>query len=221
MDIKKVSSISLDELMDQQEEQEEAREEDFPESSTSDNPYQTKKADRFFLPVLHLNKEDFWGSKPISERKHFTGDVAVKTCLSNCCGYEGLKSACCTLDPWDLEHILGPIDEKWIVKILSFFRKKGMFLTRSDIVIDYEEGRVIGRTHFNGHAIFEQKTSYPMLRIQVNGPRWVCKFLNPHNGKCNIYESRPSMCRDYLCQYVKTNFLVKTKKNPNQWKKLR
>jgi len=80
---------------------------------------------------------------------------------------------------------------------------------------------LIGVNHFNGHKIFEQKTSYPMMRIQVFGPRWACKFLNVNSGMCTIYDKRPDMCRDYLCQYVKSNFLVRTKTKPNTYQNVR
>lgn len=216
MFIKKTTSISMDELMEQNE-----LEQPTKSVELENSPYVTKKVEKYFLPVLHLNREEAWEPKPMKERSYFTDEVAMKTCLSNCCGYEGLKSACCTLDPDDLEHILGPIDERWIKKTLLYFKRKGMSLEREDIVIDYEEGKLIGQTHFNGHKIFEQKTSYPMLRIQVYGPRWGCKFLNPKTGMCTIYHIRPDMCRNYLCQYVKTNFLVRTRQKPNTYQNIR
>lgn len=180
-----------------------------------------ERVDKYYLPVLHLNKPEHWESLPLSERRHFTDHVAAETCLHNCCGYPGLKSACCTLDPDDLEHILGPVDEAWVKKMVAWMKKHGHPLaTRADVVIDFEEGKVIGATHFNGHRIFESPESYPMIRIQVSGPRYVCKFLNPASGKCMIYERRPEMCRNYYCGYVQTHFLVRTKAAPNTYLKV-
>ena len=179
-----------------------------------------KKRDKFYLPVLYINDPTQWESKPLSERQHFTSDIAKKTCLGNCCGVEGLRAGCCQLDPEDLEHVLGPVDEDWIKKTIKWFRKKGINVTRHDIVIDYEEGKLIGRAFFNDHAVFKSPDSYPILRIQANGLRFSCKFLNVHNGMCTIYEQRPNMCRDYLCSYVKANFLVKTHNHPNTYKKV-
>lgn len=176
-----------------------------------------RKENKFYLPVLKINHMDMWPPKPRSEREHFTDSVAKETCLSKCCGVPGLKSACCRMDPEDLEHVLGPLDEAWIGKIIKWFKKKGMTLTRHDVVIDHEEGQIIGRNLFNAHPIFEDPKSYPILRFQVDGPRFACKFLNNQTGMCNIYEARPDMCRTYLCGYVKSNFLVKTKENDNKW----
>lgn len=144
----------------------------------------------------------------------------METCLGNCCGIPGTKSMCCRLSPSQLEHVLGPLDDKWIKKITEWFKKRGINVTRQDIVIDHEEGVLIGRNFFNGHEIFERKETYPIMRMQVEGPHFACKFLNNMNGMCNIYEQRPDMCRSYLCGHVKSNFLVKTKDKPNTWRKI-
>lgn len=178
---------------------------------------EAKKENKYYLPVLSLNHPDMWSSKPKSERQAFTDKVAMETCLSNCCGVPGVFSACCRLDPDDLEHVLGPVTEKWVKSFLRYARKKGWNYKRSDVVIDYEEGKLIGEHFFNGHPIFDKPTSYPMMRIQAMGPRFGCKFLNPSNGMCGIYDHRPDMCRGYYCQYVKKNFLVRTKESPNNY----
>lgn len=175
------------------------------------------KDNRYYLPVLHINDPSMWESRPLSERLHFTPEVAEETCLSNCCGHAGVSNACCVLDPDDIEHVLGPVDEPWIKKMITWFKKKGINATRSDIVIDFEEGRLLGRAHFNGHKVFEDKKSYPILRIQAFGPRFACKFMNVHNGKCQIYEQRSDMCRGYYCQWIKSNFLVQDKNHPSKW----
>lgn len=181
--------------------------------------------DRFHLPVLHINDPTQWPSQPLENRLRFTDDVAFSTCLGNCCGVEGLKAGCCQMDPDDMEHVLGPVDEQWIKDIVRWLNLKGISANRTDVVIDFEEGRVIGEKFFNGErkAVFLSKESYPILRFQVDGPRFACKFLTPNTGKCSIYEKRPSMCRGYLCQYVKANFLVRTdsKNHPHTYVKIR
>lgn len=178
------------------------------------------KRDKYYLPVLYINDPTQWESKPSSERQHFTSEVAKATCLGNCCGVEGLAAGCCQLDPDDLEHVLGPVDEEWIKSTIKWFKKKGINVTRHDIVVDYEEGKLLGQTFFNDHAVFKSPDSYPFLRIQASGMRFACKFLNVHTGMCTIYEQRPNMCRDYLCQYIKKSFFVKTKEHPNTWAKI-
>lgn len=179
-----------------------------------------KIINKYHLPVLYINDATQWENNPHKQR--FTDDVAKKTCLENCCGYEGLKCACCMLDPNDLEHVLGKVDEQWIENIRQWFKNtKKMFLSREDIVIDFEEGKLLGETWFNDHPVFKNEKSYPMLRIQVYGQRFVCKFLNVKSGVCTIYSQRPDMCKDYYCQYVKSNFLVKTRQNPNTYVNLK
>lgn len=180
--------------------------------------------DRYYLPVLNINHTKEWEPKPLSERKHFTDEIALETCLGNCCGVSGLKAGCCLMDTQDLEHVLGPVDENCIKKIVKYFRKKGLNYSRQDIVIDYEEGRIIGENLFKdapNARIFQEKGAYPIMRFQVLGPRYACKFLNPQTFKCQIYEARPVMCSSYYCNYITTNFLVKTKVHPNRWRKLR
>lgn len=215
---KSVRTISLEDL--EKEESLTSQPQEVPSPSSSISPDELralKKENKFYLPVLKINHHDMWPPKPRSERTHFTDKVAKETCLSNCCGVPGLKSACCRMDPNDLEHVLGPLDEDWISRIIKWFKKKDINVTRQDIVIDHEEGQIIGRNLFNGHPIFEDPKSYPILRFQVDGPRFACKFLNNQTGMCNIYEQRPGMCRTYLCSYVKSNFFVKTKERPNTW----
>lgn len=179
-----------------------------------------KVLNKYHLPVLYINDATQWENNPHKQR--FTDEVAKKTCLENCCGYEGLKCACCMLDPNDLEHVLGKVDEQWIEDIRQWFKTtKKMFLSREDIVIDFEEGKLLGETWFNDHPVFRNEKSYPMLRIQVYGQRFVCKFLNVKSGVCTIYSQRPNMCKDYYCQYIKSNFLVRTRQNPNTYVNLK
>lgn len=181
---------------------------------------EAKKDNKYYLPVLSLNDAGAWQSKPISQRRRLTDKVAVETCLSNCCGVPGVYSACCRLDPDDLEHVLGPVTEKWIKKFLRTSRKKGWNYKRSDIVIDYEEGKLLGAKFFDNHPIFDKPSSYPFMRIQATGNRFACKFLRPSDGMCGIYEHRPGMCRNYLCQYIKKSFLITTKAHPNTYKRV-
>ena len=179
-----------------------------------------KVLNKYHLPVLYINDATQWENNPHKQR--FTDELAKKTCLENCCGYEGLKCACCMLDPNDLEHVLGKVDEQWIEDIRQWFKTtKKMFLSREDVVIDYEEGKLLGETWFNDHPVFRNEKSYPMLRIQVYGQRFVCKFLNVKSGVCTIYSQRPNMCKDYYCQYIKSNFLVRTRQNPNTYVNLK
>lgn len=181
-----------------------------------------KENNRFYLPVLNLNKPDMWESQPMENRVHFTDKMAYSTCVGNCCGTPGLKAGCCYLDTDDIEHVLGPVDEPWIKSFVKWLRKKGIAASRHDVVIDFEEGKLIGNKFFSeskNKDVFQREDSYPILRIQAVGPRFACKFLNFETGKCTIYEQRSAMCKNYLCNYVKSNFLIREPNHPNTYVK--
>ena len=190
------------------------------QDSSKNNEGNDSSSSRFHLPVLYINDPTQWPSKPMEERRHFTDELAQKTCLGNCCGVKGLKAGCCYLDPTDLEHVLGPVDEDWIRNIIKWFNSKNIYVKRSDIVIDAEEGKLIGETFFGGHPVFNSPGTYPILRFKINGPRFSCVFLTPETGMCTIYHQRSDMCRNYLCLFIKTSFLVRTSDHPNTYQKV-
>jgi Fe-S-cluster containining protein len=117
--------------------------------------------------------------------------------------------------------MLGPISEEDVKLIVKTLNKKGLRVSRNDIVMDIEEGRLVGAKFFEGNDIFKDPTAYPMLRMVASGNVFACKFLSANSGKCSIYEFRPQMCRDYYCQYVLTNFLLRTKQKQNTYLKIR
>ena len=225
MEIKQQKTISFEELLEMEAKNNPPKTQ--KTTTAESKPSETKEKspnDKFYLPVLNLNWAQEWPTKPVNERKHWTDEAAMNTCLGNCCGVEGLKGACCHLDPYDLEHVLGPLDEDWIKSTVKWFRNKGFNFSRQDLVIDYEEGKIIGENLFKdspNNNIFLQPTAYPILRFQVIGPRYACKFMNPMTYKCSIYEIRPKMCSTYYCQYIATNFLVKVQPHPNRYVKIR
>lgn len=217
----KPKTLTLAELEQLRETQEHAERKRLSLATGNLKKRQTLKRDRFYLPVLHLNDPTQWPNNP--NKTQFTDTVAHNVCLGNCCGTPGVFSACCQMDLEDLEHVLGPVDEKWIEATIAWFNKKGIVTTRTDLVVDFEEGKLIGEKFFQGERkqVFFSKETYPILRFQINGPRFACKFLNTVNGKCQIYEQRPGMCRGYLCQYIRSNFLVRAPGHPNTYIKLR
>lgn len=192
----------------------------FQQKLQTQNKKTAPKHDKYHLPVLNINSPTEWPSLPKEERKLLTDELSTATCVGNCCGVNGLKSGCCKLDPYALEHVLGPIEEEDITRIIRWFKTKNIHYKRADVVIDFEEGKLIGQKFFNGHEVFNSAATYPILRIQVAGPFYSCKFLSD-TGFCTIYANRPNMCRNYLCEYILSNFLVKTKTHPNRYEKLR
>lgn len=213
---KTVSIKELDKLYEA--EKIEASKQASKKPQTKDEIHQAKKDNRYYLPVLNINKSQYWESKPKSEREYLTDEKAYQTCIGNCCNVSGLKSACCSLDTEDLEHILGPVPEEWIKDAIKYMNKKtGFKYTRHDFVIDFEEGKLIGQKFFNNHEVFMSKESYPMLRIKANGIRFSCNFLNVQTGLCTIYPIRPEMCRNYYCQYLKKNFFIRDPNSHSKW----
>jgi Fe-S-cluster containining protein len=181
-----------------------------------------KVLDKFHLPVLQLNNPDYWPSKPKEERMMLTDEKATAACLTKCCGVDGLKAGCCHVSPNNMQHVLGPVTDDWIKEILAKFRHKGIKgFTRQDVVIDYEEGRLIGERFFDSHPVFFQKSTYPILRIAMKGTEFACRFLAQETGKCTIYADRPSMCRNYYCEYLKTNYTIRLPSHPNTYTKVR
>ena len=122
MKLQQKKSLSIEEL--EQIDKKSVNTPTLPKENGSDKTEPNEKSfhDRYYLPVLNLNHATEWSPKPLSERKHFTDEVAMETCLGNCCGVEGLKGACCQIDPYDLEHVLGPVTEDCIKKIINYFR---------------------------------------------------------------------------------------------------
>lgn len=180
-----------------------------------------KVLNKFHLPVLNINKEDYWPSLPLKDRHHFTDEVAAKSCLGNCCGYEGLSAGCCQVDMEDLEHVLGFVSEEDVEQLVKHLKKTIPGIKREDVVMDIEEGKIFGKKFFNDHPVFKDEKSYPMLRLQGYGPRFTCKFLSLQTFKCTVYNHRPAMCREYYCQWIKSNFLLRTKDRPNTWQKIK
>lgn len=214
MEAKKTFRVKIDEV--------EINEQPLTESPKNDSPSNDgSNSKRFYLPVLNLNNERYWPPKKRTERQFWTDEKAFEVCVGNCCNVPGLKAACCRLDPEDLEHVLGPVTEEDIRKIIVKLSKQGMTVKRSDVVVDFEEGKIIGDKFFGSHKIFNEPTSYPMLRMQLDGPRFTCKFLSPETGKCGIYKFRPAMCEGYLCQYVQNNYMIRTRDKPNTFRKIR
>lgn len=188
------------------------------------NKEQKPEKNRFYLPVLSINDPSMYPSQPLENRLHLTDKVAEEVCLNNCCGVQGVSAACCKLDPENLEHVLGPLDEEYIEATLKWIKKYNIIpMRREDIVIDFEEGKIIGETLFANspqREVFQRKETYPILRFKVDGPRYSCIFLNSETNRCNIYKNRSNMCKFYYCSYIKANFLIRTPQNPNTFKKI-
>jgi Fe-S-cluster containining protein len=118
-------------------------------------------------------------------------------CSQKCFGVDNNHGSCCSIENRD--YILGPVYEVEVdifVKKLS--EKLGREMTRKDVFIDYEEGKNL----LPDRSYWQQETSYPAFRINFFDPKRPCIFYNTNLRYCTVYDIRPSMCRDYECNYL-------------------
>ena len=126
-----------------------------------------------------------------------TALVTHYTCTRNCSGQKGNAAGCCTVAGRDF--IIGPItDPKDFLKRLS--ARDGRSYSHAEVFIDYKEGRKL----FPDKTAWQTKEFYPALRVQTDKPEvYGCRFLSDA-FECTVYSDRPSICRTYQCDHLKT-----------------
>ena len=129
------------------------------------------------------------------------GDICSKKCLGNN-GYDG---GCCTLEQRD--WIIGPLTEDQVEKLLFDLRVMlNRKVERKEAVIDYEEGCDL----FPTRSQWQNKNNFPCMRINLSNYRLPCVFYNIGSKKCNIYNNRPRLCKDFFCDYLKQHSIAQT-----------
>ena len=119
------------------------------------------------------------------------------TCEQNCMGFRGNAGGCCTLGPRDF--IIGPVPDidELLVRLSELW---GRPVTRSEIAVEYDEGRAL----FPDRPTWQEPAHYPALRVITDHPRVPCRFYDLEQARCRIHEARPSLCRRYECDFLKT-----------------
>lgn len=116
-------------------------------------------------------------------------------CQKKCLGYDNNHGGCCTVS--NRNFILGPVlnSDEFIEKLKIRF--PGVEISFDDIFIKFEEGSRM----CPDRLVWQNPNNYPCLRIN-NTKLASCIFYNESIKCCSIYNDRPKMCRDFMCDYL-------------------
>lgn len=116
-------------------------------------------------------------------------------CQKKCLGYDNNHGGCCTVS--NRNFIIGPVgnSKEFIEKLKK--RIPGVDISFDDVFIEYEEGRRM----FPDKPVWQNPNNYPCLRLNQTKLA-SCIFYNEAIKCCSIYEDRPEMCRNYMCDYL-------------------
>ncbi len=172
---------------------------------------QTALQDKFHLPLLNFESESEYPPISSGERIHLTDELHRNICNRHCCGIDGLGWACCFINPDSPEHVLGPVDKKWIKQ----------FGTSN--TMEEDEGKEFARKRLAVHyEPFFRSQNYPMLRLQIYGGLYVCRNFDLKTRGCMLScKQRPEICRNYLCEYLRANYFVRLPEHPHIYVKVR
>jgi Fe-S-cluster containining protein len=131
-----------------------------------------------------------------TEREALRGHVIAYTCSQNCMGVRGNSGGCCTLD--DRDFIPGPVRDAdaFLADLARLLRRD---VSRDEAFIDFDEGRAL----FPERASWQEPANYPALRVLPDVDWIPCRFFDKTTGACTVYDIRPAMCRNYLCDHLK------------------
>jgi Fe-S-cluster containining protein len=111
-------------------------------------------------------------------------------------GVRGNSGGCCTLD--DRDFIIGPVRDAdaFLADLARLLRRE---VSWEEAFIDFEEGRAL----FPERSEWQKSANYPALRVRPDVDWIPCRFFEPATGACTVYDIRPAMCRNYLCDHLK------------------
>ncbi len=129
-------------------------------------------------------------------REALRGQVIAYSCSQNCMGHRGNFGGCCTLD--DRDFIPGPVRDAdaFLDDLGRLLRRE---VSREEVFIDFEEGQAL----FPERSEWQNPANYPALRVRPDVARIPCRFYDPSTRACTVYDIRPAMCRNYLCDHLK------------------
>ncbi|UQX09316.1 YkgJ family cysteine cluster protein [Candidatus Mycobacterium methanotrophicum] len=129
-------------------------------------------------------------------RETLRRQLIAYSCSQNCMGVEGNAGGCCTLD--DRDFIPGPVRDAETF-LIDLRRVLGREVSRHEVFIDFDEGRTL----FPDRPSWQLPANYPALRVRPD-VEWIpCRFYDKTTNACTVYDIRPAMCRDFLCDHLK------------------
>jgi len=119
-----------------------------------------------------------------------------EVCSYNCCGVDDGDGACCNLD--DRNWIMGNDPQRAEEFLERLSDKVGRRVEMNEVFYSFEEGS----SKFPERPMWQNKASYPALRVVEEHPRKPCIFYNSQLKICNVYDIRPHTCRTFKCDYL-------------------
>lgn len=123
-------------------------------------------------------------------------------CSFKCFGVDGYDGSCCQVE--DRNWIIGPHDD--VEPFLQRLSKKfGREIKFEEVFYTFEEGSVL----FPDKESWQDPNSYPALKVDLEKNRKPCVFYNTTLKSCSIYDIRPNTCKNYLCDYLHRELLMR------------
>ena len=124
-------------------------------------------------------------------------------CSFNCWGREGYDASCCTLE--DRNWIIGPHTDApnyfWTRLSDRVGRKVSVLRNLSTIMRKVTKSSLIKKF---GKVLIH----YPALRVDEENKRLPCVNYNIATRSCMVYDIRPQICRDFICDYLERELLM-------------
>tara|TARA_Y100000592_G_scaffold8090_1_gene11376 strand:- start:1695 stop:3896 length:2202 start_codon:yes stop_codon:yes gene_type:complete len=119
-------------------------------------------------------------------------DFIANACSTKCYNIDGYHGSCCSIE--DRDYIIGPVGNESQIRLLQEYPEK----TWNDFFISYEEGKDL----FPDKPTWQDERHFPAMRINTSTERNNCNQYDPIKKNCSVYQYRPQICNDYLCDWL-------------------
>lgn len=119
----------------------------------------------------------------------------MNICSEKCFGSDGYDGSCCKIESRD--YIIGPHKDaqEFLDKLALKLKRK---IPAEEVFITYQEGRKLFPEKLN----WQKPEAFPALRLQMHHPKYPCIFYNDTLKQCTVYDIRPQICCDYVCDFL-------------------